>query len=91
MLSNLQELNPERKEVYLNQSYIHILKREFNLAEENLLKAIGFDPDYILAYENLVLLNIERNNLFLAKNYLNQILKIDSENTKAKQLLNRLN
>ena len=91
LLSNLQELNPERKEVYLNQSYIHILKREFNLAEENLLKAIGFDPDYILAYENLVLLNIERNNLFLAKNYLNQILKIDSENTKAKQLLNRLN
>ena len=90
-MSNLQELNPERKEIYLNQSYIHILKREFNLAEENLFKAIDFDPDYILAYENLVLLNIERNNLFLAKNYLNQILKIDSENIKAKQLLNRLN
>ena len=61
------------------------------IAANNSLKAIGFDPDYILAYENLVLLNIERNNLFLAKNYLNQILKIDSENIKAKQLLNRLN
>ena len=91
ILSNLKELNPERKEIYLNQSYIHILRKEYLLAEKNLKTAISFDPDYVLAYENLVLMNIEKNNLFLAKNYLNQILKIDSQNQKARQLLNQLN
>ena len=61
------------------------------LAENNLSIAINLDPDYVLAYENLILLNIKKNNLFLAKKYLNQLLNIDSNNIKAKELLKSLN
>tara|TARA_Y100000739_G_C20570066_1_gene447291 strand:- start:720 stop:1529 length:810 start_codon:yes stop_codon:yes gene_type:complete len=91
LLENLKKLNPERKEVYLNISYLNILQEEYSLAENNLLIAINLDPDYILAYENLILLNIKKNNLFLAKKYLNQLLSIDSDNIKAKKLLKSLN
>ena len=72
-------------------SYLNILKEEYALAENNLSIAINIDPDYVLAYENLILLNIKKNNLFLAKKYLNQLLNIDSNNIKAKQLLKSLN
>ena len=91
LLENIKKLNPERKELYLNMSYLNILKEEYDLAENNLSIAINLDPDYILAYENLILLNIKKNDLFLAKKYLNQLLIIDSNNIKAKQLLKSLN
>ena len=91
LLDELKKMNPERKEIYLNISYINILKKKYQLAEENLSIALKLDPDYILAYENLVLLNIEKNDLFLAKKYLKDILKIDSNNSKAKRLLNKFN
>ena len=67
------------------------IQEEYSLAENNLSIAISLDPDYILAYENLILLNIKKNNLFLAKKYLNQLLSIDSDNIKAKKLLKSLN
>ena len=43
--------------MHLNLGYIAILKENYQEAERILKHAIAVDPDYILAYEKLVLLS----------------------------------
>ena len=64
---------------------------QFDKAEKDLKRAVNLDPDYLLAYENLALLYIKKNNLFLARKNLELILKLNPNNIKAKQMLNNLN
>ena len=71
--------------------YLNILRQDYNTAEYNLTSAISFDPDYLIAYENLALLYIKKNNIFLARKNLNQILEIDPNNIKAKLMIKQLN
>ena len=82
IISQIMILNPNRKEAYLNMGYLNILRQDYDQAEYNLTTAISFDPDYLIAYENLALLYIKKNNIFLARKNLNQILEIDTVNTK---------
>ncbi|MBT3571645.1 MAG: hypothetical protein HN498_04720 [Flavobacteriales bacterium] len=82
-------LNPTIKEVHLNLGYIDILSGDFQLAESRLKQAIALDPDYILAYENLVLSSQLQNKFDEAKVYLNKILEI-APNHKAKLILEKL-
>ena len=64
---------------------------KFDNAEKDLKRAVNLDPDYLLAYENLALLYIKKNNLFLARKNLELILKLNPNSIKAKQMLNNLN
>ena len=68
--------NKTYKEIYLNLGYIFLLKKEYSRAEINLKKAISLDPDYIKAYENLLLLNQLTNNLDQVSFYSNKIYKL---------------
>ena len=90
-LDELLLLNSERKEIYLNYGYLNILRMQFDKAEEDLKRAINLDPDYLLAYENLALLYIKKNNLFLSRKNLELILKLNPNSFRAKQMLNNLN
>ena len=83
------ELNPTIKEVHLNLGYIDILTGEFETADNRLKQAIALDPDYILAYENLVLSAQMQNKMEEAKVYLNKILEI-APNHKASLILENL-
>ena len=83
------KLNPTIKEVHLNLGYIDILNGEYEMADTRLKQAISLDPDYILAYENLVLSSQLQNKLYEAKVYLNKILEI-APNHKAKLILEKL-
>ena len=65
---------------------IAILKGNYTKAERILKQAIALDPDYVLAYENLVLLAQMQNKIEQAKVYLNKILEIAPEH-KAKEIL----
>ena len=90
LLESIKLLNPERKEVYLNIGYLSILQNKYELAEASLNIAISFDPDYIIAYENLVLLYIKKNNINLALKNIMKILEIEPNNIKAKLMKNKL-
>lgn len=69
-------LNDKVKELHLNIGYIKMLKQEYNLADFHLHQAIKLDPDYILAYENLVLLYNVQNKHSKAHFYMNKISEI---------------
>ncbi len=84
-----KKLNPTIKEIYLNLAYISILNRDFITAENSLKQAIALDPDYVLAYENLVLSARLQNKDKEVKFYLNKILEIAPVH-KAKQILENL-
>ena len=67
-----------------------MLKEQFVKAEKKLKQAIALDPDYVLAYENLVLSAKKQNKLEDVKFYLNKILEIAPNHQKAIQLLKQL-
>ena len=83
-------LNPTIKQTHLNLGLIAILKGEFIIAESRLRQALALDPDYILAYENLVLSAKKQNKNKDVKFYLNKILEIAPNHQKAIQLLKQL-
>ena len=83
------KLNPTIKEIHLNLGYIAILNQDFITAENSLKQAIALDPDYVLAYENLILSAKLQNKNKQLKFYLNKILEI-APNHKAKQILENL-
>ena len=83
------KLNPTIKEIHLNLGYIAILNQDFITAENSLKQAIALDPDYVLAYENLVLSAQIQNKMEDTKLYLHKILEI-APNHKAKLILENL-
>ena len=83
------KLNPAIKEIHLNLGYIAILNQDFITAENSLKQAIALDPDYVLAYENLVLSAQIQNKMEDTKLYLHKILEI-APNHKAKLILENL-
>jgi tetratricopeptide (TPR) repeat protein len=86
---NALNLNPTIKEIHANLGFIAILEGNYKNAESSLQQAISLDPDYILAYENLVLLSQKKNDFQATKLYLHKILEIDPQH-KAKQILENL-
>ena len=62
-------LYPTIIEVHLNLGYIDILTGEFEIADSRLKQAIALNPDYVLAYENLVLSAKKQNKLEDVKFY----------------------
>ena len=74
----------------MNLGYIDILTGEFEIADSRLKQAIALNPDYVLAYENLVLSAKKQNKLEDVKFYLNKILEIAPNHQKAIQLLKQL-
>ena len=68
---------------------ISIIKGNYNNAEASLKQAIALDPDYTLAYENLVLLSQERENPDEIKLYLLKILEIIPDHN-ARQILKNI-
>ena len=83
------KLNPTIKEIHANLGLIAIIKGDYKNGESSLKQAIALDPDYVLAYENLVFLSQKTNNSKATKLYLHKILEIDPEH-KAKQILKNL-
>ena len=80
---------PLHKQALVNLGYLSILNEDFSVAENYLKQAIALDPDYLQAYENLVLLAQMQNKIEQVKAYLNKILEIAPDH-KAKQLLEKL-
>ncbi|MDG1348609.1 MAG: multiheme c-type cytochrome [Flavobacteriales bacterium] len=80
---------PLHKQALVNLGYLSILNEDFSVAENYLKQAIALDPDYLQAYENLVLLAQMQNKIEQVKAYLNKILEI-APGHKAKQLLEKL-
>ena len=68
---------------------VYILENNYKLAELTLQKAIALDPDYILAYENLVILYQQMNDNINTKLSLYKILEIDP-NHSAGQIIKNL-
>ena len=89
VFNNALKLNPTIKEIHLNLGYIALLDVDFEKANSSLKKAIALDPNYLLAYENMILLAQMQNNMTDMKLYLNKILEI-APNHKAKQILQKL-
>lgn len=75
--NNALDLNPTIKEIHANLGFISIIKGDYNSAKISLNQAIILDPDYLLAYENLLLLSQKQNNLKDTKLYLQKILEIN--------------
>lgn len=80
---------PLHKESLVNLGYLSILNKEFNVAENYLKQAIALDPDYLQAFENLVLSSQMQNKTAEMKLYLKKILEI-APNHKAKEILKNL-
>tara|TARA_B100000902_G_scaffold397708_1_gene462317 strand:+ start:229 stop:2073 length:1845 start_codon:yes stop_codon:yes gene_type:complete len=87
ILINALKSNPMVKELYLNIGYIYILKKEYIVAETYFKKALSLDPDYVLAYENLVLLSRMQNKELDLISYINNILEIAPEHNFKNHLL----
>ena len=68
------KLNPTIKQAHSSLGMIYILENNFDLAESSLKKAISLDPDYVLAYENLVVLYQQINDNINTELYLYKIL-----------------
>ena len=83
------DLNPTVKEIHVNLGLIAILNGNYIDAEIHLNQAIALDPDYILAYENLVLLSQKKNDNQFTKLYLQKIIEIDPQH-RAKEILDNL-
>jgi len=75
--NNALDLNPTIKEIHANLGFISIIKGDYNSAKISLNQAVILDPDYLLAYENLLLLSQKQNNLKDTKLYLQKILEIN--------------
>ncbi len=91
LLDDLKSLNPRRKEVFLNYGFLYINLKEYDKAKKNLLLSLKFDPDYLLAYENLALLCIKTNNIKNANSYLLKILEIAPNHKNANLLMKKIN
>jgi len=91
LLNDLKSLNPKRKEVYLNFGFLYINLKEYDKAKQNLMLSLKFDPDYILAYENLALLEIKNNNIKNANDYLFKILEIAPNHKNSRALIKKIN
>ena len=83
------DLNPTIKEIHMNLGLIALIEGKYLYAKNSLKQAILLDPDYILAFENLVVLSQKEDDLSRTKLYLQKILEIDP-NHQAKQLLKEL-
>ncbi len=81
-------LNPTIKEIHASLGLISILKENYVIAENYLKQAIALDPDYVLAYENLVFLYQKTNDSKQTKLYLRKILDIDPYH-KAQQIIEK--
>ena len=73
----------------MNLGYIYLLDSDYEKANSSLKKAIALDPNYLLAYENMILLAQMQNNMTDMKRYLNKILEIAPDH-KAKKILQKL-
>ena len=56
---------------------LFILKKKYEDAKQKLEYLIQLEPDYLLAYENIILLYLKQNNNVIAKRYLNKTLEIN--------------
>ena len=68
---------PENKQALCNLGYIAILEKNFIKSEDYLFNAIQLDPNYLQAYENLILLYKLQNKNEKVAYYINKILEID--------------
>ena len=67
-------LNPKEAVAFCNLGYIQMLKANYTSAEENLRRSISLDPDYRLAWENLINLFYQTNRKVQAINVINDFL-----------------
>ena len=70
-------LNPKIKQAHSSIALIGILNGEYDFAQKHLDIALDLDPDYILAYENLVYLSQLLGDNNSAKLYLQKIIEIN--------------
>ena len=75
----------------LNFGFLYINLKEYDKAKQNLMLSLKFDPDYILAYENLALLEIKNNNIKNANDYLFKILEIAPNHKNSLALIKKIN
>jgi len=82
--------NPKFAPAVNNLGYVSLLKGDVNYANSLFDKALAIDPDYESALMNKAALLMSEQNSIEAKNYLERVLKINSQNEKAKAALRQM-
>ncbi|MCS7074904.1 MAG: hypothetical protein NZ108_10600, partial [Bacteroidia bacterium] len=84
-----QKQFPCDERMYCNVGYVRLLLSNYPEAEKSLLEAVRLSPDYLLAWENLLLVYFRQNQIPAAKKCLSEIIRIQPDYPK-KQDLQRL-
>ena len=89
-LKNLTRF-PLHKQLHNNIGLLYKQTYEYELALKHLNKALDIDPYFLDANLNLGLFHSELKDFQLAEKYLKQALTIDPNNSRARELLGKLN
>lgn len=79
--------NNKNEMALCNMGYVYELKNDLEKAEKTYIKAIKMNPVYELAWINLAGLYLKTNRKRDAKNAILQILKINPQNTMARNII----
>ncbi|MBF0225128.1 MAG: tetratricopeptide repeat protein [Desulfobacterales bacterium] len=84
-LSKLEILEPDNARVFLEKAYVYSNMEKFDLAEQNLKKAMELNPDLKqLVYYELGAIMVKKEDTNLAVDLFNQCIGIDSTTAIAK-------
>ena len=85
------ELDPQMPGVYFNLGYIYATRKDYNRAYEMFKRVVELSPPFLdEALYNLALVQIKLNKPRSSIDNLEQALRINPKNVKAKRLLDRL-
>jgi serine/threonine protein kinase len=85
------ELDPQMPEVYFNLGYIYATRKDYNRAYEMFKRVVDLSPPFLdEALYNLALVQIKLNKPRSSIDNLEQAIRINPKNVKAKRLLDRL-
>lgn len=82
--------NPKFEKVYANYGYLYSLMGDFEAAAKQYEIAIGLNPDRVITWLNYAAYYLYKEDVVEAKYCLKQVLRINLNHKKAKQLLDRL-
>ena len=89
--SNALRLNPSYSFAYHNLARTYLALKNYEQAELGFKKAVELNPTLYQAWFGLVAVEIQKNDLAKAVEYLNKTLEVKPDYTKAIDLLNKLN
>ena len=84
------EHKPFDKKLLANLGFVEMNSGNFKEAEKLFAKALSYDPNYLLALENMVLVQVQMNAKEVGKSYLDRLVKAYPEYGKRDMMLEML-